>query len=500
MRRLILAILIFTAIGLMAAALLPTAMNAQSVPASYYESREVVNSGDADGKMLSSEARGGISHGVHPSVGRAQGSEDKPFYAELVERVVELGRQILKKATDIAPPAFTRLDWKLQTASILTAFALLVGIYLKIKERAWPKINYPAVDKPVTHPPSDLPAAAVSVLESRRFSEWTALTALVEMCHEGVIQIVGIRVSPGRPTEGKSYAGEYEYIYRGKYIYWLVQKDAAQFDWERVILNLMPRRPMMIDDLIESLGNSLYYAQVQIGTMLGEHLQYGGLFSDNPVQVMENANRGRLALTLGVLSVLVGSGVLFSWLLSFWVSWPWWADLACSAVVGIVLAIIYFAMAEPKRIGHISPTRAGLLEISQWLALKESLLQFDPLSDAADCDSLLPYAIAFDKAEKWLRSRSTPAPPWFDAVNLRDYNSGYHPARPVVPFAFRQTNDDLTHHPDEAYHAFMSADGWFLSGSSKQAAQAAVRAQKNPDYNPPRSGGGGGGGDGGGGG
>ena len=170
MQRLTLGILVFTAIGLTAAALLPTAMNAQSVPVHYYESLEVMNSGDANGKMLSSESRGGISPGVHPSVGRAQGSGDKPFYAELIEWVVELGRQILKKATDIAPPAFTRLDWKLQTALILTAFAALVGIYLKIKERTWPKINYPAVNMPVTRPPSDLPAAAVSVLEQPTLS------------------------------------------------------------------------------------------------------------------------------------------------------------------------------------------------------------------------------------------------------------------------------------------------------------------------------------------
>ena len=492
-----LAIPILTAIALTAVALLPTSLNAQGVPALYHKSPGVVNSGDANGKMLPSEALSGASSQAHLSVGRAQGSGNKPFYAELIERVVELGRQILKKATDIAPPALTALDWKLQTASVLTAFAALVGIYLKIKERAWPKINYPAVNTPVTRPPSDLPAAAVSVLESRRFSQSTVLAALVEMCQKGVMQVIGIRVTPGRTTEGKNYAGEYEHIYQGKYIYCLVPKDAAQFEWERVILHSIPRQPMMIDDLIESLGNTLYgqgRAEL-ISRTLGEHLRYRGLFTDNPVQVMENANRGFLALALGVLSVLSGFGLLFSWLLSFWVSWPWWANLACSAVVGIVFAFIYIVIAEPKRIGNIAPTRAGLLEISRWLALKDSLLEIDPSLDTDRSDSLLPYAIAFDKAEKWLQG-GTPAPPWFNAVNLREYTSEY-PVRPVVPFVFRQTGGDLTLHPDEAYHAFMSADGWLLSGSSKQAAEAAVRAQKNPDYNPPSSGSGGGNGNGG---
>ena len=492
MRRLILAILILTAIGLAAAALLPTAMNAQSVPALYRESHEVVNSGDANGKTLPSEVLIGVTPQVHLSVGRTQGSGDKPFYAELMERVVEFGRQILKKATDIAPPAFTRLDWKMQTALILTAFAALVGIYLKIKERAWPKINYPAVNTPVTRPPSDLPAAAVSVLESRSFSQATVLAALVEMSQKGVMQVIGIGVTPGRTTEGKNYAGEYEYIYHGKYIYCIVPKDAAQFEWERAILHSIPRQPMIIDDLIDSLGNTLHgegRAEL-ISRTLGEHLRYRGLFTDNPVEVMENANRGFLALALGVLSVLVGFGLLFSWLLSAWVSWPWWANLACSAVVGIVFAFIYIVIAEPKRIGHIAPTRSGLLEISRWFALRDSLLGIDPSLDAGRSDSLLPYAIAFDKAEKWLQG-GTPAPFWFNAINLREYTSEY-PVRPAVPFAFRQTGGDLTLHPDEAYHAFMSADGWLLSGSSKQAAEATVRAQKNPDYNPPSSGSGGG--------
>lgn len=499
MRRLILGIPVFTAIGLMAAALPPTAMNAQSVPALYHESHDVMDSGDANGKILSSEAQGGVSREVHPSVVRAQGSGDKPFYAELMERVVELGRQILKKATDIAPPTFAALDWKLQTALILTAFAALVGIFLKLKERAWPKINYPAVNTPVTRPPSDLPAAAVSVLEHRRFNQATVLAALVEMCQKGMMQVIGIGVTPGRTIEGKNYAGEYEYIYRGKYIYCIVPKDAdaAQFEWERAILHSIPRQPMTIDGLTDSLGNTLYgqgRAEL-ISRTLGEHLRYRGLFTDNPIQVMEDANRGFLALALGVLSVLVGVGLLSSWLLSAWVSWPWWANLACSAVVGIVFAFIYIVIAEPKRIGHITPTRAGLLEISRWLALRDSLSEIDPSSDAGRSDSLLPYAIAFDKAEKWLQG-GTPAPFWLTAVNLREYTSE-HSARPVVPFALRRTRDDLTPHPDEAYHAFMSADGWLLSGSSEQAAEAAVCARKNPRYDPPSSGTGGGNGNGG---
>ena len=188
---------------------------------------------------------------------------------------------------------------------------------------------------------------------------------------------------------------------------------------------------------------------------------------------MSDADRGSLARFLGAISVCIGFGLLSYWLLSSWVSWPQWANLASSVVGGIVLGVIYAVVVEPSRIGHITPTRAGLQEISRWLALKESLLQFDPLSDADGSDSLLPYAIAFDEAERWLQDNN-PAPFWFNSINLQEYtlnqngqNGDDAPAEPRVPFAIRRSSDNLNLIPDndEAYHAFMSAKGWGLFGT-----------------------------------
>ena len=409
MRRLILTVAILAAISLIGA-LLSAPATAQGNPVPNYESTIVATDDIGSRSVLSSEAQSGASTQVHSSVGKAQGSGDKPIYAELIERVVEFGQQILKRATDIAPPAFTRLDWKLKTASILMAFALLAAIYLKLKERSWPKINYPTLNAPVTQPPSDLPAAAVSVLESRKVSLETFLAALIEMCQKDILQVVGIRVTPGRTTEGGSLLGDHKYIYRGKYIYWLVSKSAPQFEWERIVLNSILKQPMMIDALIDRLHNALVGPrETLIGKQLGEHLRYRGLFNDNPVQAMSDADRGSLAHVLGAISVCIGFGLLSYWLLSSWVSWPQWANLASSVVGGIVFSVIYAVVIEPSRIGHITPTRAGIQEISRWLAVKKSLLQFDTLSDADRSDSLLPYAIAFDEAERWLHDNN-PAP------------------------------------------------------------------------------------------
>ena len=165
---------------------------------------------------------------------------------------------------------------------------------------------------------------------------------------------------PGRTTEGKNYASEYEHIYRGKYIYWFVSKGAPQFEWERIVLNSIPKQPMMIDALIDRLHNALVGRREElIGRQLGEHLRYRGLFNDNPVQAMSDADRGSLAHFLGAISVCIGFGLLSYWLLSSWVSWPQWANLASSVVGGIVFSVIYAVVVEPSRIGTYHPNPRG---------------------------------------------------------------------------------------------------------------------------------------------
>ena len=374
MRRLIHTVAILAAISLIGA-LLSAPATAQGNPVPNYESAVVATDDIGSRSVLSSEAQSGASPQVHPSVAKAQGSGDKPIYAELIERVVEFGQQILDKVPTGITSAFTGPDWMRNVALVLISFAVLSAIYLKLKERSWPKIDYPTLNAPVTQPPSDLPAAAVSVLESRKVSLETFLAALIEMCQKDVLQVVGIRVTPGRTTEGEKHAGEYQHIYQGKYIYWLVSKGAPQFEWERIVLNSIPKQPMMIDPLIDRLHIALVGPPGYIpsltpdavrgppgapsGRQLGEHLRYRGLFNDNPVQAMSDADRGSLARFLGAISVCIGFGLLSYWLLSSWVSWPQWANLASSVVGGIVLGVIYAVVVEPSRIGHITPTRAG---------------------------------------------------------------------------------------------------------------------------------------------
>ena len=169
MRRLILTIPILAAISLIGA-LLSAPATAQGNPVPNYESTVVATADIGSRSVLSSEAQSGASPQVHPSVTKAQGLGDKPIYAELMERVAAFAKQLLDKVPTGITSAFTGPDWMRNVALVLISFALLSAIYLKLKERAWPKIDYPTLNAPVTQPPSDLPAAAVSVLESRKVS------------------------------------------------------------------------------------------------------------------------------------------------------------------------------------------------------------------------------------------------------------------------------------------------------------------------------------------
>ena len=98
------------------------------------------------------------------------------------------------------------------------------------------------------------------------------------------------------------------------------------------------------------------------------------------------------------------------------------------------------------------PTEAGAYEIGQWLGLKKSLTGPDPAAGRGEPDPMLAYAIALDAAQPWLDD-SVSAPPWFgsgEAASLRA--------------------SDL----DVAYHGFMSAPEWGLTGRSEGGAEAAA--------------------------
>ena len=121
-------------------------------------------------------------------------------------------------------------------------------------------------------------------------------------------------------------------------------------------------------------------------------------------------------------------------------------------LIGVVAGLVYsfLSMHSGAITGMLKPTQAGALEIGQWLGLKESLTGSEHTGARDQSDPMLPYAVAFNVAQPWL-DVAAQAPPWFGSGSLQ--------------------GTDL----DTAYHAFMHAPEWWLTGRSDNAAKAAAQ-------------------------
>ena len=322
-------------------------------------------------------------------------------------------------------PATWDIDWKQLAAwgfrLVGAGAGLVIMIGLWLKYRPPPSIGYQAPLEPVTQQPSQLPAAAVSVLEERDVTDRTLLAAIVEMCQRGTLQIEPVATGSG-------------------YAYRISQPDSVQYDWERFICEEARSRISTVQDLRDRLHTQ---AGV-IGDRLGEYLHARGYFDGNPVREWrEHSGDGASAAIFAGVLIGVAGGL---WL-ALWIP-QWWA---CS-LVGAALGLTYWLIAAPKDTGMLPPTESGSSELPRWLSWKESLSQLEPTALRDEPESALPYAVALNAAQPWL-TRTLPAPAWFGSADTTS-----------MPGSERNA----------AYHAFMSAPAWGLAGRSDTAAAAAA--------------------------
>ena len=322
-------------------------------------------------------------------------------------------------------PDYQDMDWKQLTVwgfrTIGVGVALLLVMALWIRYRPRRRIKSRDTVELGTRQRIGLPAAVLSVLEDREVSDRTLLAAIVEMCQRGALQFQCVGTRSG-------------------FLYQPSQQGPVQFEWEQLICDSLPSRPTSVQALRDLMDGH----KDAIGDQLGEYLQRQGLFHDNPIRIRrERLGDGSGWATLAAALMGVGSGL---WL-ALWLP-QWWANSLAGAVVGC----IYWFIAMPMHTGMLPPAEAGAYQIGQWLGLKESLTGPDPAAGRGEPDPMLAYAIALDAAQPWLDD-SVSAPPWFgsgEAASLR------------AP--------DL----DVAYHGFMSAPEWGLSGRSEGGEGAAA--------------------------
>ena len=325
-------------------------------------------------------------------------------------------------------PDFREMDWRqlavwgFRTIGVVVAQLLIIVLWL------WPKYRPPQALEEHRRPwyagtpqPDSMPAAVVSALEGHMIWSPTLLASIIEMCQRGTLRIeaVGTRVG---------------------FLYRLSRQSPAQYDWERTICDSLPSRATTVDALHEAISKR----EDTIGDQIGDYLQHRGLFHDNPVRVRRENDDD--AIGWGMLAgalMGVGSGL---WA-ALWLD-QWWAN----ALIGAFTGLVYMLMAPSIRTGMVPTTQRGAYEISQWLGWKETLAGSAPPYARNQADSMLPYAVALNVAQTWL-DVSNSAPPWFGSGTASSLRGA-----------------DL----DAAYHGFMHAPEWWLTGRSGDAAKAAA--------------------------
>ena len=158
--------------------------------------------------------------------------------------------------------------WVFRVPGMVIALAVIPLLWLRVL--VGQRFRVSSSDSPITQPPSDLPAAAVSVLEAREATPRTLLTSVLEMCQRGTLQITGVR---GECDGREGSDGERKYLYR------LVPADDPPWNWERTLCTVILGRNVTVDEL----SGRLELKRLLIGEQLGEFLQQRGLFDKNPV-------------------------------------------------------------------------------------------------------------------------------------------------------------------------------------------------------------------------
>ena len=256
------------------------------------------------------------------------------------------------------------IAWVFRVPGVAIALLTVAIPWLTALARRGPSPPIPRAR--VVRPPSDLPAAAVSVLETREVKSRTLLTILVEMGQRGSLMITGVRQEP-RPSE-------MYWVWKGDYTYRLSVRGKPRFDWERTACDAIPQWPATVS----TLGFMLEEQAGVIGEQLGAYLQGRGLFDDNPLMKSNFPVWAVRLAWLGMLLLVVGLAV---WMMELEGGWE--MKVAAGVLTGVVAGGVYVFGAEMAhrqivRLSRTRPTEDGLYEIGRWLSFREHLVLLSP--------------------------------------------------------------------------------------------------------------------------
>ncbi len=388
----------------------------------------------------------GVDTGIATFTSRAEIPSDQRFWID-VSFPKELIDFIHPAESPRGDPTDLLTSFDEDPISFLSVAAMLIGLLLaliavaaRLRWTAW----YPAHSGPVRAPPSDLPAPAVSMLETGAVREETVLSTIVEMARRGTISVVWI-------VNREKIAVPY-----------LRAAKPSGRAWEVEFQKALPN---------EDQGVGSFHIPLlpdQFGEILGEILVNRGLFSVNPVLAWRDDSAERkwtssFALT-AVFLVCLGAIV-----------WSINKDVEAG---GFVLLIVFGGVVKLRRpiarwfssIGRIRPTRIGKQEISAWRSFKKSLPRpgmMEPSAfsvppseawldrrrallerTAAEFEDNLPYVVALGAYHQWLefpRNAGVKAPRWLNRPS--ETYAGHLPLENFfqemkIAFGFIKPDDD----------------------------------------------------------
>ena len=338
--------------------------------------------------------------------------------------------------TDLGESWWGIVAWAFRVPGV--AFALL-ALPIDLLAVVVLQFGYEKSKMPQKRPPTDLPAAAVSILEQRAATRRTLLTIILEMCQRGTLEITGVREVPHRSKSGSlDYRGEYEYRVKAL--------EEPRFCWERTVCDALPK----VEVSVSSLARRLEEQSCDIYRQIDSYLRDRGLFHAHPKAKANPARRARTLPRLGGLLLFTG---LVTWLI--FLEGPWIAKAMVGYSVSFFGGIAYFfgAMAVDILVVDLCwsiPNRRGREEIGLWRRFGGHLKSVGSHPAGRwQSDELLSYAVALNIAGPWLNDH-TDAPAWFQVASAWSARK--------LPRSRRR-----------AYHGLMSSECWGLKGRSERA-------------------------------
>ena len=194
------------------------------------------------------------------------------------------------------------LRWMAVIMIVPMPFICLIAWWRYHRRHNW--VNYPKRRGRVMQLPGDQPAPVISMLKTREVSDRTLLTIVLDMCNKGMLEL---------------YAG------LGGW-YHLEQSGEPEHDWERSILDSIPKARFKPKDL----KNLLRCQKDDISKQIDDYLQRIVWFDGEPLGGKNTPSPFSVETCFVFAALLAGIGC------GMWADWYWpvWASSRTGTALG----------------------------------------------------------------------------------------------------------------------------------------------------------------------